>query len=141
MRILIVEDTDDIRLVFKTMLESLGHEVLEADGGKVAISIAALNKPDLVLMDLRMPGCDGLLGTGAMRTIHGLDSVPIIAITAHYSSQTRTEAIAAGCNDCIAKPITRDELAAVIAKHTADIRPPARDFTTESIYGKYWGEF
>ena len=79
MRILIVEDTVDSRVVFKTMLESLGHEVLEADGGKVAISIAANNKPDLVLMDLRMPGCDGLIGTGAMRTIHGLDSVRRIA--------------------------------------------------------------
>src|ERR1051325_9663106 len=120
MRVLIVEDTDDNRVVFKAMIESLGHEVLEADGAKVAVSIAANNKPDLVLMDLRMPGCDGLIGTGALRAVHGLQSVPIIAITAHYSSQTRTEAIAAGCNDCIAKPITRDELAAAIGKHTSD---------------------
>ena len=120
MRILIVEDTDDSRVVFKTMIESLRHEVLEADAAKVGITIAANNKPDFILMDLRMPGCDGLIGTRALRAIHGLESVPIVAITAHYSSQTRAEAIAAGCNDCIAKPITRDELAAVIAKHTSN---------------------
>ena len=117
MRVLIVEDIDDNRVVFKTMLESLGHQVLEADGAKIAISIAAKDKPDLILMDLRMPGCDGLTGTGALRAIYGLESVPIVAITAHYSSQTRTEAIAAGCNDCVAKPITRDELATLLTRH------------------------
>src|ERR1051326_225907 len=116
MRNLIVENTDDTRVLFKTMIESLGHEVLEADNAKLAVSIAAHNKLDLILMDLRMPGCGGLIGTAALRAISGLESVPVVAITAHYSSQTRTEAIAAGCNDCIAKPITRDVMAAVIAK-------------------------
>ena len=134
MRILIVEDTDDSRVVFKTMIESLGHEVLEADAAKVAIRIAAHNRPDFVLMDLRMPGCDGLIGTGALRAIHGLESVPIVAITAHYSSQTRAGAIAAGCNDCIAKPITRVELAAVIAKHTSNTSGRLREISQRSRF-------
>src|ERR1051326_7040217 len=134
MRNLIVEDTDDSRVVFKTMIESLGHEVLEADSAKFAVSVAANNKLDLILMDLRMPGCGGLIGTAALRAIRGLESVPVVAITAHYSSQTRTEPIAAGCNDCIAKPITRDILAAVIAKHTPNTTSNLREISQRSRF-------
>lgn len=116
MRVLVVDDTDDVRLLFRSMLESLGHEVWEADNGKAAIDVAVKHRPDLILMDIRMPTVDGLIGTGALRRIHGFQTVPIIAITANYTKKTREDAIAAGCNECITKPSTLDQLAEIIGR-------------------------
>jgi len=117
MRILMVDDVKDMRVLFRTMLESLGHEVLEAENGERAIQVSLAEKPDLILMDLRMPLADGLLGTGALRSISGFGSVPIIAVTADYSQKAKKEASAAGCDDCIGKPVTRDQLADVISRY------------------------
>ena len=122
MRILIVDDTDETRLLLRAMLQSLGHEVCEADNGRSAIDIALKEKPDLILMDIRMPFIDGLLSARALRAIEGFQHLPIIAITAIYSGQTREDAIAAGCNDCIAKPIMPDQLAEIVERYAATAR-------------------
>jgi CheY-like chemotaxis protein len=121
MRVLIVEDDDDTRLLFRTMLESLGHDVLEADNGRRGIEIALKENPELIVMDIRMPGVDGYLGVGALRAIQGFQTLPIVAITADYSSQTKERAIAAGFNECIGKPITRDDLERIITRYS---QPP-----------------
>jgi two-component system cell cycle response regulator DivK len=116
-RVLVVEDTEDTRELFRSMLKSLGHEVFEADNGKRGVEIALKEKPDLILMDLRMPAVDGLLGAGALRMIDGFQAVPIIAVTANYSKRTRDDAILAGCNECIGKPLTRDDLEELIDRY------------------------
>ena len=120
MKILVVEDTEDSRTIFRVMLESFGHEVLEAADGEQALRIALKHRPDFVLMDLRMPALNGLVSTGAMRAIKGLHNVPIVAMTADYSADIRDSALTAGCNDCIAKPITREELGDIIRKYAPD---------------------
>jgi CheY-like chemotaxis protein len=117
MRILVVEDTEDIRSMFRVMLESLGHDVVEATDGRHAIEVSVESKPDLILMDLRMPGVDGLLGTKALRAIHDFRTIPIIAVTAHYSQKTSAEALAAGCDDCISKPVSPEQLAEVLSRY------------------------
>src|SRR5688572_3006297 len=72
MRVLVVEDTDDVRELLKRMLETLGHEVSEAAGGRAALAVALKEQPDLILMDLSMPDVNGLQATGALRAISGL---------------------------------------------------------------------
>ena len=122
MRILIVEDTDDTRLLLRVYVAVVvGHEVCEADNGRSAIDIALKEKPDLILMDIRMPILMGCLAP-ALRAIEGFQHLPIIAITAIYSGQTREDAIAAGCSDCIAKPIMPDQLAEIVGRYAAPAR-------------------
>jgi CheY-like chemotaxis protein len=87
------------------MLEVKGYRVLEASDGRQAIEAALSEKPDLVLMDLNLPRCDGFVTTRRLREQSELREVPIVAVTAHGTSEYRSRAIAAGCDEFITKPI------------------------------------
>lgn len=104
--ILVVEDYDDSRELIKYMLESLGHQVLEATNGSEAVEYARQEHPDLILMDIAMPIMDGIAATRAIResTEDNLAHVPIICLTAHINSYLQ-EALDAGCNEVVGKPI------------------------------------
>jgi CheY-like chemotaxis protein len=116
-KILLAEDVDDAREMVRVILEQLGYEVLEAANGDEAVRTAVVSKPDCVLMDLSMPGIDGLLATAALRAIMSLSSVPIVAVTAYADDFSRERAFDAGCDAFLQKPFTREELAAVLDKH------------------------
>lgn len=116
MRVLLVEDTDDSRELFRVMLERFGHEVIEATNGKEGIQAAISHKPDLVLMDLSMPEVDGFEATATLRSISSFTGLPIIAITAHSQSQWRDRALRAGCNDYLLKPISPEDLSSTLQK-------------------------
>jgi two-component system cell cycle response regulator DivK len=114
MRVLLVEDIDDNRDLFRIMLERFGHEVIEATNGKEGVQAAVHSNPDLVLMDLSMPETDGIEATAALRAISSFSRVPIIAITAH--SQWKERAFTAGCDAYLVKPITPEDLGATLAR-------------------------
>jgi CheY-like chemotaxis protein len=114
--VLVVEDFEDNRFLMRRLLEMSGFGVLEATNGEEAVSIAKQEHPDLVLMDLSLPLLDGLAATRRIRKCDGLKQIPIIAVSAHDTSDFHTEAMAAGCNDYVTKPIDFDQLEMVINK-------------------------
>jgi two-component system, cell cycle response regulator DivK len=114
MRVLVAEDTDDCRELIKLTLEILGHQVIEARDGREAVQVAVTTKPDFILMDLSMPNVDGIQATRALRTIAEFRDTAIIAYSAHANDHWRKLAIEAGCNDCVSKSITPEELACVL---------------------------
>lgn len=103
--IMVVEDTDDIRLLIKMVLEMKGYRVVEAANGKEAIERAVEDQPHLILMDLSMPVMDGWEATRQLRLLEPMRGVPIVGLSAHCHGERRELAIRTGCNDCIAKPV------------------------------------
>ena len=120
--ILLVDDVHDARQAHRGMLETMGHEVIEASDGKGAIQIAATSPPDTIVMDLNMPDIDGLVAVAAIRTISPLRSVPIVGVTAFPQFQPREKALAAGCTAYLEKPLTIDNLASVLHKLSREER-------------------
>ena len=108
--VLLVEDTEDNRFMMKRLLEMTGFEVVEARNGEEAVQLADEKRPNLILMDLSLPIIDGLAATRKIRQIADLESVPIIAVSAHDTADFHAEALAAGCNSYITKPIDFSEL-------------------------------
>jgi len=107
-RILYVEDDTNSQRLIQRILDAEGFEVSIAEDGIRAIEAAERERPDLVLMDINVGGLDGYEVTTRMRTITGMDKVPIIAVTAATLRGDRERAIVAGCSGYIAKPIDVD---------------------------------
>jgi CheY-like chemotaxis protein len=114
-RILIVEDVEWNRDLLTQILEDQ-YEVLEATDGKQGLEKAKAEKPDLILMDMLLPEMNGMEVASAIRESEGIADVPIIAVTAQAMSGDREQALAAGCNDYVSKPIDEDVLLEKIAK-------------------------
>ena len=93
-----------------------GYSVLEASDGEQAVQMAVESHPVLILMDLSLPKLDGLSATRQIRQKRGLKTVPIVAVSAHDSPESRTEALAAGCDEYITKPIDFDHLNALLQR-------------------------
>jgi CheY-like chemotaxis protein len=105
-KILVVDDNHDNRDILMFRLRRLGNiEVLAASNGKEALEVAARARPDLILMDLRMPVMDGYEATLALRQTEWGKDLPIIAVTAASSEEYREKALRVGCSDFIPKPI------------------------------------
>jgi CheY-like chemotaxis protein len=100
--VLVVDDFDDTRLLLRTWLERRGFRVVEAENGLQAIDQTESESPDLIIMDMQMPGLDGLSATRRIRKSH--DSVPILAVSAYGADQYREQALAAGCNEYVSTP-------------------------------------
>lgn len=110
-RVLAVDDNAANRTVMVEMLTPLGFELAEAADGETAVALAAEFKPDLVLMDLRLPGkLDGLAATRALRAREGGAALRILAVSASAYDIDRRECFAAGCDDFLAKPFREEEL-------------------------------
>ena len=108
--VLVVEDFEDNRFMMRRLLEMSGYRVIEAVNGKQAVEAAISERPDLILMDLSLPMLDGLAATRRIREAEGLGRVPIVAVSAHDSADFHTEALAAGCDEYVTKPIDFDHL-------------------------------
>ena len=114
--ILLVEDTEDNRFMMRRLLEMSGYAVVEATNGEEAVHLAQSERPQLILMDLSLPVIDGLAATRAIRKLDGLKETPIVAVSAHDTSDFQSEALAAGCNSYITKPIDFSQLETLIAR-------------------------
>lgn len=119
-RVLIVDDTELNRKVVKTVLLSQGFEVLEAEDGEQALSMATEMLPDIILMDVQLPKMDGYEVARRLRAQPETQNLPIIALTAHAMAGESERAREAGCNGYMSKPInTRtlvDEITSYLAK-------------------------
>ena len=113
---LVVEDFEDSRFMMRRLLEMSGYDVLEASDGEQAVTMAVEAKPVLILMDLSLPKLDGLAATRKIRQKKGLKRVPIVAVSAHDSPESRTEALEAGCDEYVTKPIDFDNLHAILQR-------------------------
>ncbi len=100
--------------MMRRLLEMAGYNVVEAIDGEEAVELAVAERPELILMDLSLPKLDGLTATRRIREHRALSQVPIVALSANDSSGTRTEALAAGCDEYVTKPIDFDQLSSLL---------------------------
>jgi CheY-like chemotaxis protein len=114
--VLIVEDFEDTRTLFKFMLGMYGYKVMEADNGRDAVEIAQREHPDAILMDMSLPVMDGCQATRQIRAMRELKDVPIIACTAHNQWEWRGKALLAGCDEFMTKPVDADALHAMLVR-------------------------
>ena len=114
--VLLVEDTEDNRFMMRRLLEMTGYRVIEAMNGEEAVRLAESECPQLILMDLSLPVIDGLAATRLIRKLPHCGTTPIIAVSAHDTSDFQSEAINAGCNSYVTKPIDFNELEELIGK-------------------------
>ena len=109
-RILIVDDQEDIRLALSLTLQDAGHAVLEASNGEEAIDEAIVNQPDLVLMDIAMPGIDGFSALQALKEQPATHNTPVLMLTAMDRPEQRERARVLGAFDFITKPWAKGEV-------------------------------
>ena len=114
--LLLVEDTEDNRFMMRRLLEMEGYRVVEARNGEEAVKVAKDEMPALILMDLSLPIIDGLAATKLIRRMPEFKDVPIIAVSAHDIADFQEEALTAGCNRYITKPIDFGELENLISE-------------------------
>ena len=116
-KILYVEDNDDNVYMLKMRLELLDEfEVLVAEDGEKGCEVAAAERPDLILMDLELPGIDGWEASRRLKSNPNTSEIPIIALSAHALSGVREKALAAGCDEFDTKPVEFDRLLATMRK-------------------------
>jgi CheY-like chemotaxis protein len=119
-RILVVEDNlDNIKLI-SDWLTAMDYEVLKANDGNEAISVATAEKPDVILMDLSLPAMDGWEATRQLKANNETQQIPIIALTAHAMTGDRKQALDAGCDDYVTKPIDFPTLIRKLKKYRPD---------------------
>jgi CheY-like chemotaxis protein len=111
--LLLVEDNEDNRIIYSTVLRHLGYTVLEALDGLQAIALARSELPDLILMDISIPEVDGWEATRILRQDPATKGIPIIALTAHALADDRERATMLGFTAYLAKPV---EPRAVVAE-------------------------
>lgn len=137
LRILIVDDERDNREILRGLLEPLGFAVREAENGAVCGDQAVEWRPDLILMDLRMPDMDGLAATRALRHQPMFRRTPIVAVTAAAFEDDRAKALEAGCSAHLPKPVLREALVealgALLPLEWVRGEEPASDVTTPDI--------
>jgi len=112
--ILLVEDFDDTRLMMKMWLIKHGYRVIEAETGEEAINVAQRELPDLIIMDMMMPGMNGLDATQRIRQYRALRRTPIVAVSAYGADEYRRVAIEAGCDEYVSTPFEPATLAELI---------------------------
>jgi two-component system cell cycle response regulator DivK len=109
-RVLVVEDTEDNRLIMRDALESVGIEVLQAVDGPSGLEAAAREMPDLIIMDAQMPEMNGFDATRRLKADPALRHIPVIAATAYALAGDMERCLEAGCDDYIAKPFSPRDL-------------------------------
>ena len=109
-RILIVEDNEKNRKLVRDTLQYKGYETIEAETGEDGVRLAKERLPALVLMDIQLPGIDGITALGQLRADPATRAIPVIAITASVMSQDRQKIMAAGFDAYQGKPISVKEM-------------------------------
>ena len=113
-RILIVEDHEENRRILRLLLTKHGYEVLEAVDGEDGVTMAEEMHPDLILMDIQLPGVDGYEATRRIKGNPALQKIPIIVVTSYALSGDDAKAFAAGCDAYVAKPVNLRKLLATV---------------------------
>ena len=116
-KILIVEDNEKNMYLISYILKKKGYETIEATTGEQGVELAVKEKPDLVIMDIQLPGIDGLETTKRIRASAADANIPIIAMTSYAMTGDKEKAIEAGCTGYIEKPINPDTVLEEIEKY------------------------
>jgi two-component system cell cycle response regulator DivK len=116
-RILVVEDQEDNRRIIRDLLTASGYALIEAVTGEEGVAAAEREKPDLILMDIQLPGLDGYEATRRIKAIPALKQVPVIAVTSYALSGDDQKAFAAGCDGYVTKPFSPRQLLAKIREY------------------------
>ena len=116
-RILVVEDHEDNRRIARDLLTSADYGVIEALSGEEGVTLAESQRPDLILMDVQLPGVDGYEATRRIKANPALRHIPIIAVTSYALSGDDKKALAAGCDAYVAKPYSPRELLVTIRRY------------------------
>jgi CheY-like chemotaxis protein len=115
--VLLVEDNADNRRLIRRLAEDYDATVLEADNGAEGLRLALSELPDLILMDLSLPVMDGWEATRRIKAEDTTRHIPVIALTAHAMDGDRAQALAAGCDDYITKPIELAPFLALVGRY------------------------
>jgi two-component system, cell cycle response regulator DivK len=113
-RILMIEDTEDNRQILRDLMATTDYHLLEADDGPTGIAMASRERPDLILMDIQLPGIDGYEVTRRIKADPALQHIPIIAVTSYALSGDEAKVRAAGCDAYVAKPFSPRQLLAKV---------------------------
>lgn len=109
-KVLIIEDTENNRVLLTRRLKPKGYEVVLAEDAERGLDIVVAERPDLILMDVGLPGMDGWEATRKLKSNPETRSIPVIALTAHAMQGDRDRALEAGCDDYETKPIDFNRL-------------------------------
>lgn len=115
-KVLLVEDDTDCRELLAELLGQLGYHVLQAENGAVAIEKAVNEKPDLILMDLRMPNMDGIQTTSCLRDSEITKDTPIIICSAWVQRQQRDSALKSGAHEVVTKPFSFKQIESLMLR-------------------------
>jgi two-component system, cell cycle response regulator DivK len=113
-RILVIEDQEDLRGILRDLLTGSGYEVVEAADGNDGVAKAQTMRPDLILMDIQLPGLDGYEATRQIKAKQQLASTPIIAVSSFAMKGDEEKARAAGCDHYVTKPYSPIQLLRII---------------------------
>ena len=116
-RILVVEDNETNMYLISFILKSRGYEIIEAKSGEEGVDIAIKERPDLILMDIQLPGIDGLEATKRIRRSEAAREIPIVALTSYAMTGDREKSLSAGCTGYIEKPVNPDTILGEIEKY------------------------
>jgi two-component system cell cycle response regulator DivK len=116
-KILVVEDNEANLYLIKFILERNGFDVIEARNGFAAVDLAIRENPVLIVMDIQLPGVDGLEATKRIRASEADGDIPIVALTAYVMASDVEKTVAAGCTGYIEKPINPETFMAEIEKY------------------------
>jgi two-component system cell cycle response regulator DivK len=121
-KVLVVEDNPANMTLASFLLQSAGHTVLGATDAEAGLTLARDEQPDLILMDIQLPGMDGLEATALLKRDDATRAIPVIALTALAMKGDEERIRAAGCDGYIAKPLAYREFLATISAHLATAR-------------------
>jgi two-component system cell cycle response regulator len=113
-RVLVIDDDAKARGLVAAFLEPIGYDVRAADGGVAGLALAHAEPPDVILLDLQMPGMDGYEVCRILRQGPKTGTIPVVMLTASDDPHLNREAYAAGAQACVPKPFRKDSLIAVI---------------------------
>jgi two-component system, cell cycle response regulator DivK len=122
-RILVIEDQEDNRKILRDLLTSADFEVIEAADGEAGLAAAAAHRPDLILMDIQLPGIDGYEATRRLKADAALCAIPVIAVTSYALSGDAEKARGVGCDAYISKPYSPRELLEKVRRHLSSGAP------------------
>ena len=116
-RILVIEDHEDNRRILRDLLTSAGYEPIEAVTGEEGLILAETHRPELILMDIQLPGMDGYETTRRIKANPALRQIPVIAVTSYALSGDEVKAMEAGCDTYVTKPFSPRALLAKIREY------------------------
>ncbi|TAM36751.1 response regulator [bacterium] len=116
-KILIVDDNENNRLLLSDILQYRGYEILEAEDGEKGVSMAGELKPDLILLDMQMPGIDGFAAAKMLKSGPLTKDIKVIVVTSFAMKGDREKIIALGVDDYVAKPIDTRQFPVLVEKH------------------------